>query len=88
MISMNRFGQVEEPDPSEIAEGKDWVITLKEAAEILGVSYPTVNRMVHSGELFAFRVKNGWRTRTAVCRQYLAQQMSRQLASWNRKGLE
>ena len=65
------------------------IISLKEAADYLGVSYSTVRRLVLSGELRAFRVRNSiWRTGTAVCRQYLAQQMSRQLASWNRKGLE
>ena len=31
------------------------------------------------------RVNGGWRTSTAICRQYLAQQMSRQLASCRRK---
>lgn len=78
---MNTFDQSTKDDAR--------IISLKEAADYLGVSYSTVRRLVLSGELRAFRVRNSiWRTRTAVYRQYLAQQMSRQLASWNRKGLE
>ena len=78
---MNTFDQSTKDDAR--------IISLKEAADYLGVSYSTVRRLVLSGELRAFRVRNSiCRTSTAVCRQYLAQQMSRQLASWNRKGLE
>ena len=78
---MNTFDQSTKDDAR--------IISLKEAADYLGVSYSTVRRLVLSVELRAFRVRNSiWRTSTAVCRQYLAQQMSRQLASWNRKGLE
>ena len=78
---MNTFDQSTKDDAR--------IISLKEAADYLGVSYSTVRRLVLSGELRAFRVRNSiWRTSTAVCRQYLAQQMSRQLASWNREGLE
>lgn len=73
------------PDPAAIADGRDKVINLREAAEMLHVSYPTINRMVNSGDLFAFKVNAGWRTSTAICRQYLAKQMRKQLALWNNK---
>lgn len=75
----------EEVESAAMVDGRDKVITLNEAAEILCVSCPTVYRMVTTGKLFGFRVNGGWRTSTAICRQYLAQQMSRQLASCRRK---
>lgn len=78
---MNDTGYNEEAKSAAMVDGRDKIITLNEAAEILCVSYPTVYRMVTTGKLFGFRVNGGWRTSTAICRQYLAQQMSRQLAS-------
>ena len=82
---MNDAGYNEEAKSAAMVDGRDKIITLNEAAEILCVSYPTVYRMVTTGKLFGFRVNGGWRTSTAICRQYLAQQMSRQLASCRRK---
>ena len=75
----------EETESSAVVDGKERVITLKEAAQILGISYPTVYRMVTTGKLFGFRVNGGWRTSTAICKQYLTRQMSRQLASCRMK---
>ena len=48
------------------------VITLREAAEYLHVSYSTVYRMVHSGDLGAYRIRGVLRTSTALCDEYLA----------------
>lgn len=36
-----------DPDANAMCNGKDRVITLREAAEILCVSYPTINRMAN-----------------------------------------
>ena len=38
------------------------IISLKEAADIIGTSYPTAVRLANSGELKAFRVRHSWRT--------------------------
>ena len=47
---MNTFDQSTKDDAR--------IISLKEAADYLGVSYSTVRRLVLSGELRAFRVRN------------------------------
>lgn len=45
------------------------IISLKEAAEIIGSSYPTVLRMATEGNLKAFRMRRTWRTSTAACEE-------------------
>ena len=54
------------------------VISLKEAAGLLSVSVSTVYRMVSSGELEAFRVRNTLRTSTAICEDYIRRQQRHQ----------
>ena len=51
--------------------GEGRIITLMEAAKLLGTSYPTAHRMACSGELKAFRLRNSWRTSTAACEEYV-----------------
>ena len=51
--------------------GEGRIITLMEAAKLLGTSYPTAHRMACSGELKAFRLRNSWRTSTAACAEYV-----------------
>jgi excisionase family DNA binding protein len=52
------------------------IISLKEAADYLGVSYSTVRRLVLAGDLRAFRVRNSiWRTSTAECDRYVEEGM-------------
>ncbi|MBP3866875.1 MAG: helix-turn-helix domain-containing protein, partial [Eggerthellaceae bacterium] len=50
------------------------IISLKEAADILGTSYPTAVRMASSGELKAFRIRKTWRTSEAACREFVRSQ--------------
>lgn len=47
------------------------IISLKEAAKILGASYPTVLRMATEGDLQAFRIRHTWRTSTAACEEFI-----------------
>lgn len=47
------------------------LLTVKEVAEILRVSQPTVLRMIEDGELPAIRVRNQWRIRRAELDAYL-----------------
>jgi len=50
------------------------IISLYEAAEILGTSYPTAMRLAKSGELEAFRMRKTWRTSEAACRAFVRSQ--------------
>ena len=47
------------------------LLTVKEVAEILRVSQPTVLRMIDDGELRAIRVRNQWRIRRSELEDYL-----------------
>jgi len=47
------------------------LLTVKEVAEILRVSQPTVLRMIDDGELRAIRVRNQWRIRRSDLDDYL-----------------
>jgi len=47
------------------------LLTVKEVAEILRVSQPTVLRMIDDGELRAIRVRNQWRIRRSDLDEYL-----------------
>jgi excisionase family DNA binding protein len=47
------------------------LLTVKEVAEILRVSQPTVLRMIEDGELPAIRVRNQWRIRRSELDAYL-----------------
>ena len=58
--------------------GEGRIITLMEAAQILGTSYPTAHRMACSGELKAFRLRNSWRTSTAACEEYVRRRFAEQ----------
>ena len=61
---------MENEKPEEkYASGK--MISLSEAAKIIGVSYTTVFRLAQCGELKALRVRNNWRTSTTACQEYL-----------------
>lgn len=63
---------------AENNEDSGRIISLREAADLLGVSYTTVFRMVKDGELKAFRMRNVWRTSTTVCEDYIAEQFKKQ----------
>ena len=54
------------------------IISLKEAAEILGSSYPTVLRMATEGDLKAFRMRRTWRTSTAACEEFIQRKFDKQ----------
>lgn len=54
------------------------IISLKEAAEILGSSYPTVLRMATEGDLKAFRIRHTWRTSTAACDEFIQRKFDEQ----------
>jgi excisionase family DNA binding protein len=47
------------------------LLTVKEVAEILRVSQPTILRMIDDGELRAIRVRNQWRIRRSDLDDYL-----------------
>ena len=47
------------------------LLTVKEVAELLRVSQPTVLRMIADGELRAIRVRNQWRIRRSDLDAYL-----------------
>jgi excisionase family DNA binding protein len=49
------------------------LLTVKEVAEILRVSQPTVLRMIGDGELPAIRVRSQWRIRHSDLDDYLQQ---------------
>ena len=53
-------------------------IDLKEVARRLNVSYSTAYRLVASGELRAFKVRNSWRTSTAACEDYVRRRLEEQ----------
>lgn len=52
------------------------LITLSEAAELLQVSTRTLQRMIRSGKLPAFKVGGQWRVRGAQLRQWVERQES------------
>ena len=54
------------------------IISLPEAARMLGTSYPTVHRLVNAGELKAFRIRNSWRTSTAACEEFVRRRFEEQ----------
>jgi excisionase family DNA binding protein len=47
------------------------LLTVKEVAEILRVSQPTILRLIEDGELRAIRVRNQWRIRRSDLDAYL-----------------
>ena len=63
---------------SDWDEGFGRSIKTKEAAEMLGVSVSTVQRMFRSGELPSFMVRNVRRTSTTAVRDYIRKQQARQ----------
>lgn len=54
------------------------IMTLQEAADYLHTSYSTVYRLVKSGELDAFRLRNTWRTSSLACETYVRHQFAQQ----------
>lgn len=63
------------------ATGEARIISLAEAAELLGVSYPTTVRLATDGELKAFRIRKAWRTSTAACEEYVDERFRAQEAA-------
>ncbi|HXG53344.1 MAG TPA: helix-turn-helix domain-containing protein [candidate division Zixibacteria bacterium] len=47
------------------------LLTLSEAAKLLQVSTRTLQRMIHSGQLPAFKVGGQWRLREAQLKQWV-----------------
>lgn len=60
------------------ADEEERIISLAEAAKMIGTSYPTVVRLATSGELKAFRIRHSWRTSTTVCKEYIREQFEKQ----------
>ena len=48
------------------------IISLYEAAEILGTSYPTAMGLAKSGELKAFRIRKTWRPGRTIVKAWIA----------------
>ena len=63
------------------AMGEARIISLAEAAKLLGVSYPTTVRLATDGELKAFRVRKVWRTSTTACEDYVNERFRAQEAA-------
>lgn len=61
-------------DSAKGVGGEGRIISLVEAAEIIGTSYPTAVRLAKSGELKAFRIRKCWRTSELACAQYVSEQ--------------
>ena len=64
------------------------IISLMEAANIIGTSYPTAVRLAKSGELRAFRVRNSWRTSDVACEEFISRQFRLQAARSRMAGRE
>ena len=58
--------------------GEERIISLMEAAKMLGTSYHTVHRMVCNGELKAFKIRSTWRTSTVVFEEYIRRAFAEQ----------
>ena len=71
-----------------VAMGEPRIISLAEAAELLGVSYPTMVRLASEGELKAFRVRKVWRTSTAACEEYVRERFRAQEAACRARNAE
>ena len=63
-----------ELDTRDTAKNRARIISLAEAAKIIGTSYPTAVRLAESGELKAFRIRSSWRTSDAACVEFICQQ--------------
>jgi len=63
------------------AMGEPRIVSLAEAAKLLGVSYPTTVRLATEGELKAFRVRKAWRTSTTACEEYVRERFRAQEAA-------
>ncbi|MBR0404083.1 MAG: excisionase family DNA-binding protein [Eggerthellaceae bacterium] len=63
-----------ELDTRDTAKNRARIISLAEAAKIIGTSYPTAVRLAESGELKAFRIRSSWRTSDAACDEFIRQQ--------------
>lgn len=70
------------------ATGEARIISLAEAAKLLGVSYPTTVRLATEGELKAFRVRKAWRTSTTACQEYVAERFRAQEAACRARSAE
>ena len=55
-------------------EDEGRIISLYEAAEMLGTSYPTAMRLAKCGDHKAFRIRKTWRTSEAACRAFVRSQ--------------
>jgi len=67
-----------ELETRDTAKGRARIISLAEAAEIIGTSYPTAVRLAESGELKAFRIRKSWRTSDAACDEFVRRQFELQ----------
>lgn len=57
---------------SQPAGNESRLLRVREVAEALSVSNMTVYRLIHDGEIRAFRVGHGWRVPEADLQAYLA----------------
>ena len=67
-----------ELETRDTAKSRARIISLAEAAEIIGTSYPTAVRLAESGELKAFRIRKSWRTSDAACDEFVRRQFELQ----------
>ena len=58
--------------------GEARIISLMDAAKLLGTSYPTALRLARSGELKAFKIHRIWRTSTSACDEYIKRRFAEQ----------
>ena len=67
-----------ELETRDTAKSRARIISLAEASEIIGTSYPTAVRLAESGELKAFRIRKSWRTSDAACDEFVRRQFELQ----------
>lgn len=67
-----------ELETRDTAKRRARIISLAEAADIIGTSYPTAVRLAESGELKAFRIRKSWRTSDAACDEFVRRQFELQ----------
>ena len=73
---------MERTEPHDGASGQEEqeerIISLAEAARMLNTSYTTAFRLAQSGELKVFRIRNSWKTSTAVCKEFIDRRFKEQ----------
>ena len=69
------FAPVPPPDPPEPPSQLSEILTLDEVAKYLKISKKTVYKIVHSGDLRAFKAGKHWRVRRVELGAWITQQV-------------